>query len=62
MKKEEKEEERGIFAWGLISSILERNNIETVIETGKNGDNYEDVAITSLQLLTNGLIDKKNTN
>ena len=58
-EKEKKEEERGIFALGLISSILERNNIETVIETGENGDDYEDMAITSLQFLTNGLIGKK---
>ena len=48
---------------GLISTILENNYIETVIETGENGDvnedDYEEMAITSLQFLTNGLIGKK---
>ena len=59
LTKEKEKKEQGIFALGLISSILERNDIETVIETGENGDDYEDMAITSLQFLTNGLIGKK---
>ena len=59
LTKEKEKKEKGIFALGLISSILERNDIETVIETGENGDDYEDMAITSLQFLTNGLIGKK---
>ena len=61
-KKREKEDQ-GIFALGLISTILENNYIETVIETGENGDvnedDYEEMAITSLHFLTNGLIGKK---
>ena len=58
--------DEGIFPSGLISSILENNNIETVIETGKNGiyykDDYEDMSRTSLQFIISGLIGKKNTN
>ena len=60
--KEEKKDP-GLFALGLISHILEKNNIETVIETESNEENkeeVEDLAITSLQFLTNGLIGKKN--
>ena len=59
--KEEKKDP-GLFALGLISHILEKNNIETVIEAESNEENkeeVEDLAITSLQFLTNGLIGKK---
>ena len=53
--KEEKKDP-GLFALGLISHILEKNNIETVIEAESNEENkeeVEDLAITSLQFLTN---------
>ena len=62
-EKNEKIKDEGIFPSGLISSILENNNIETVYETGKNGidykDDYEDMAKTSLQFIISGLIGKK---
>jgi hypothetical protein len=60
----EKENE-GIFALGLISSILENNNIQTLIsidndeKENKNDEDEENLAETSLQFVTNGLIDKK---
>ena len=38
-KKREKED-KGIFALGLISTILENNYIETVIETGEKINRY----------------------
>jgi len=62
--KMEKEDE-GIFALGLISSILENNNIQTLIsidngeKENKNDEDEENLAETSLQFVTNGLIDKK---
>ena len=62
--KMEKENE-GIFALGLISSILENNNIQTLIsidndeKENKNDEDEENLAETSLQFVTNGLIDKK---
>ena len=58
LKKEKKEP--GIFVFGLISHLLKRNNIETVIEEDdKTSEDFEGEAITSLQFLTNGLIAKK---
>ena len=47
-----------IFALGLISQTLENMGIETVIESDSNDDDGEEGA-TSLQFLTNGLINKK---
>ena len=47
-----------IFALGLISQTLENMGIETVIESDSNNDDGEEGA-TSLQFLTNGLINKK---
>ena len=59
---EKEEEDPGIFALGLISDILEKNNIDTIIEIGEDNQNKinnEEEVITSLQFLTNGLIGKK---
>ena len=55
--KMEKEDE-GIFALGLISSILENNNIQTLIsidngeKENKNDEDEENLAETSLQFVT----------
>ena len=45
--------DEGIFALGLISQNLENLGIETAIECSQDSDT------TSLQFLTNGMIDKK---
>ena len=46
--------DEGIFALGLISQNLENLGIETAIECSQDSDT------TSLQFLTNGMIDKKS--
>lgn len=48
-----------LFALGLLSSILEENQIETVIEKGDPQNENDDTITTSMQFLTNGLLGKK---
>ena len=51
-------EDEGLFALGLISQNLEELGIETAIEKNENKDT-QDVDSTSLQFITNGMINKK---
>ena len=50
----------GLFALGLISQNLENLGIETAIENNQDL-NEQDNDSTSLQFITNGMADKKNT-
>ena len=56
LKLENKDE--GIFALGLLSQNLENLGIETAIEVKENIDTQEE-DLTSLQFVSNGMIDKK---
>ena len=56
LKLENKDD--GIFALGLISQNLENLGIETAIEVKENTDTQE-ADLTSLQFLSNGMINKK---
>ena len=49
----------GLFALGLISQNLENLGIETAIESNQDL-NEQDNDSTSLQFITNGMVDKKN--
>jgi len=51
-------EDEGLFALGLISRNLEELGIETAIEKDENQDT-QDSDSTSLQFITNGMINKK---
>ena len=52
-------EDKGLFALGLISQNLEDIGVETAIE--KNSDNDEgEEGLTSMQFISNGFIAKKN--
>ena len=51
-------EDEGLFALGLISQNLEELGIETAIEKDENQDT-QDADSTSLQFITNGMINKK---
>ena len=55
--KLEKQDE-GLFALGLLALNLERLGIETAIELKENKEN-EDADLTSLNFITNGMINKK---
>ena len=58
LKMEQQDPE--LFALGLLSSILEENKIETFIEKEESKkEEEENIATTSMQFLTNGLIGKK---
>ena len=50
--------DNGIFALGLLSQNLENLGIETAIEVKENADTQE-ADLTSLQFLSNGMINKK---
>lgn len=51
-------EDEGLFALGLISQNLEELGIQTAIEKDENQDT-QDADSTSLQFITNGMINKK---
>ena len=52
------DEDRNLFALGLISKNLENMGIETAIERNSD-DDKEDEGLTSFQFITNGMIAKK---
>ena len=52
-------EDKGLFALGLISQNLEDIGVETAIEKDSDKDEGEE-GITSFQFITNGMITKKN--
>ena len=53
---------QGLFALGLLSQNLEALGIETIIEKNDNIEDEEDESITSLQFISNGLLQKKKYN
>ena len=55
--KLEKQDE-GLFALGLLSQNLEGLGVETAIEVKKNPETQE-ADLTSLQFISNGMINKK---
>ena len=57
------EEDKGIFALGLLASILESKGIETAIERKENKDDaLTEESSTCLQFISNGMLDKKKYN
>ena len=52
-------EDKGLFALGLLSKNLEDLGIKTAIEKNENQDT-QDEDTTGLQFITNGMIYKKN--
>ena len=53
--------DKGIFALGLLASILEDKGIVTAIEKNENKDETSnEESSTCLQFIANGMIDKKN--